>query len=313
MRELSADEFDRTQGWIHRNARPLDFARWRFHFENRRKDDVVKALAAYQNPDGGFGHALEPDSWNPDSSPLQTSHAVVLLDEIGFEDAEHPVVQRMVRYLHSGCDREADGRWRLTVASNDGAPGAPWWRTASDSPERAAFNPSATLVAFLLRFDDCTTDEYQRTVDFARVLLERFVDGPPVDFHPLDCIVRLIDAVDEAERRDDVPWDAARAKAHARANELIERDPANWGGYTCRPSWFVRASDSPFLPGNESILEVELDHMLATRNKDGVWDIPWTWGAHPREYAISEKWWKSDVAIRNMRLLREFDRIVYRP
>ncbi|HSA24275.1 MAG TPA: hypothetical protein P5076_22630, partial [Myxococcota bacterium] len=46
-----------------------------------------------------------------------------------------------------------------------------------------------------------------------------------VDFHPLDCIVRLIDAVDEAERRDDVPWDAARAKAHARANELIERDP----------------------------------------------------------------------------------------
>ncbi len=313
MRELPTDEFDRIQGWLHRSARPLDFARWRFHFEERRKDDVVKALAAYQNPDGGFGHALEPDSWNPDSSPLQTSQAVSILDELGFEDAEHPVVQGMLRYLHSGCDRGTDGRWRLTVPSNDLHPCAPWWNTTSDSPERSAFNPSALLVGFLLRFDDCTTDEYQKTVDFARRLVDEFVHGAPLDFHPLECMIRLLDAVDEAERKDDVAWEAAAALAHRRADELVERDPAKWTGYTCRPSWFVRSSDSTFLAGNEAVLEQELDYLLSTRNKEGVWDIPWTWGAFPNEFAISEKWWKADLAIRNMRLLREFDRIVWRP
>lgn len=313
MTELPADEFDRIQGWLHRNARPLDFARWRLHFEDRPKEDVLKSLAAYQNADGGFGHALEPDSWNPDSSPLQASHAVEILDEIGFEDAEHPLVQGLLRYLHSGCDRESDGRWRLTVPSNDLHPGAPWWRTETDSPERSAFNPTAILVGFLLRFDDCTTDEYQKTLDLARAQIDGFLHGPPLDFHPLHCVIHLLDAVDDAERRDEMPWAEANERAHRRADELIERDPAKWSGYTCRPSWFVRASDSPFLAGNEAVVEQELDYLLSTRNKDGVWDISWTWGAFPSEFAISGKWWKADLAIRNMRLLREFDRIVWRP
>lgn len=310
--ELSALEFERIQGWIHRNARPLDFARWRYHFEEGPREDVLKALAAYQNLDGGFGHALEPDSWNPASSPLQTSTAVALLDGIGFDDAGHPILQGILKYLHSGCDF-ADGRWRLTVPSNDLFAHAPWWSWGSDAPDRSDFNPTAILVGFLLRFDDCTSDAYAKTVDLARVLLDAFLDGEPLDFHPLACVISLLDAVAMAGLQDDLPHAKAAAAARRRADALIVRDPAQWTGYSCRPSWFVRASDSPFLPGNEAILEQELDYLLETRNAQGLWDISWTWGAYPREFAISEKWWKADLALRNLRLLRDFDRLVYRP
>ena len=66
MQEL----FIRARGFIYRNARPLEFARWRYHFENGSAKDVLSVLTAYQNLDGGFGHGLEADALNPGSSPI---------------------------------------------------------------------------------------------------------------------------------------------------------------------------------------------------------------------------------------------------
>ena len=61
--------FAKARLFIYRNARALDLARWRFHFEDADKSEVLAALSAYQNKDGGFGWALEADAWNPNSSP----------------------------------------------------------------------------------------------------------------------------------------------------------------------------------------------------------------------------------------------------
>ena len=116
--------------FVRRNARPLEHARWRFHFQGGGASDVLEALAAYQNPDGGFGHALEPDAWNPDSSPIQTWAATEVLREIGFTDSSHPLVRGILRYLGSG--RDFDGHvWASTVAGNDAHPHAPWWGMGS--------------------------------------------------------------------------------------------------------------------------------------------------------------------------------------
>jgi hypothetical protein len=47
--------------FILRNARVLDGRRFAFRFDGGDSADVVAALRPYQNADGGFGHALEPD------------------------------------------------------------------------------------------------------------------------------------------------------------------------------------------------------------------------------------------------------------
>lgn len=100
--------FQKAKEFIYRNARPLDLARFRYHFENGSTEDVLNALAFYQNEDGGFGHALEPDSWNPNSSPIQTWYATEILREIGFTDSSHPITAGILKYLESG--RDFDGR-----------------------------------------------------------------------------------------------------------------------------------------------------------------------------------------------------------
>ena len=57
--------FNKAKEFIYKNARPLDCARWQYLFENGSSENVLNFLAAYQNEDGGFGHALEADCWNP--------------------------------------------------------------------------------------------------------------------------------------------------------------------------------------------------------------------------------------------------------
>ena len=68
--------------------------------ENGNKENVLKILASYQNEDGGFGHGLEPDCWNPNSSPVQTWVATEIIKEVGLEDANHPIM--FFRMHHGG-------------------------------------------------------------------------------------------------------------------------------------------------------------------------------------------------------------------
>jgi len=55
-------------------------------------------------------------------------------------------------------------------------------------------------------------------------------------------------------------------------------------------------------------MDIELDLLILSRNTEGVWNITWTWGSYEKEFAISENWWKANLAIKNLRLLIEFDR-----
>ena len=144
--------FEQARTYIYRHARPLDLARWQYHFENGSREAVLGALAAYQNPDGGFAHALEADSFNPHSCPIQTSTAVVLLREIGLNDPEHPIIQGILRYLASGADfDQAHRQWLNTVPSNNDYPCAIWWKHG-DKGSPFKYNPTAALAGFALRY-----------------------------------------------------------------------------------------------------------------------------------------------------------------
>ena len=121
------ETFERARKFVLRNARPVDCARWACLFEGGSESAVLTTLGAYQNPDGGFGHALEADAWNPNSSPIQTWAATEVLFEAlgaGGIDKRHPLVQGIIRYLVSGAD--FNGRtWANVVPTNDDDAHAP--------------------------------------------------------------------------------------------------------------------------------------------------------------------------------------------
>lgn len=113
--------FNAARTFIYRNARPLDIARWRYLFEDGSKEDVITALLSYQNEDGGFAHALEPDCWNPNSAPIQTWVATEIIRKIELEDRDHPLIKGILNYLSSQMNFDGHS-WENTISKNDSYP-----------------------------------------------------------------------------------------------------------------------------------------------------------------------------------------------
>jgi hypothetical protein len=118
---MTAD-VESAERFILANARLLDRHRLALLRHGGAVEPVLAALRAYRNPDGGFGHALEPDVRAPDSEPTATLHALEVLVGIGALD--DPMV----------ADAAA---WTATIADPDGGvpfvtpacasyPHAPW-------------------------------------------------------------------------------------------------------------------------------------------------------------------------------------------
>ncbi|MHA2400217.1 MAG: hypothetical protein ACXADU_15185 [Promethearchaeota archaeon] len=72
MRTISEAQLRKIKEFIFQNGRLLERKLFSFFFENGNKDVVIKALVAYQNPDGGFGNGIEPDLLIPDSTAIST-------------------------------------------------------------------------------------------------------------------------------------------------------------------------------------------------------------------------------------------------
>jgi len=75
-----ADMLDRAERFIWLNGRLLDRRRFAHLFRSGSVDGVLAALLPYQNADGGFGNALEPDGRGPSSQPGHVCAALRVLD-----------------------------------------------------------------------------------------------------------------------------------------------------------------------------------------------------------------------------------------
>lgn len=305
--KLLKSDFNSIKTWMHRNARPLDLARWNYHFENGTKENVLTYLQAYQNQDGGFGHALEPDSWNPNSTPIQTATAIEILEEIHFADKQHLLIKQILNFLESGTDFE-EGRWQNTVSSNNNYPHAPWWHTDSDSNSRREYNPTAILAGFILAFADKGSDLFSKGFNLSQELSKSFLLQLQLDMHPLLCVQHMLTYIKKAEIQNHFEYYSLCKLLDQQITHLINSDAGHWNDYGCRPTTFIKSPNNPAYKENKEIVDRELDYLLNTRNADGVWDITWKWSSFNKEFAISENWWKANVIIKNTLLLQAFRR-----
>ena len=103
MDMFSEQAYARAKDFILTHARPLEQHIFAYYFEDGPVDAVFAALAAFQNADGGFGNAMEPDLQLPDSSALATSVGLQVLREFGAAPS-HPMVRDAMGYLMQAYD-----------------------------------------------------------------------------------------------------------------------------------------------------------------------------------------------------------------
>ncbi len=300
---------NKSREFIYRNARPLDLARWNYLFEGGNKEEVLKALSFYQNEDGGFGHALEADSWNPNSSPIQTWEATELLHEIAFADQTHPIIQGILHYLESGADFNGK-TWSNTVISNNDYPHAPWWHTESVSLSHNSYNPTACLAGFIIRFAEKGSKLYNLGTCIVKEAVAFLFVEAVNDMHTLSCYIRLMEYLENSNTYDLVDLKALKDKLIEGVKSLITHNKIEWEtSYICKPSQFFNSRDSIFYKVNKEIAEYECEYIINNQLSDGSWNIPWNWNEYANEWAISRNWWKANVIIENMLYLKNFGKL----
>lgn len=302
------EPIEKARSFIYRNARPLDFARWQYHFEQGSRENVLRALAAYQNEDGGFGHALEADSFNPHSCPIQTLTAAIILREIGLTDPSHPIIQGMLRYLDSGADfDEAHRQWLNVVPTNNDYPCAVWWKYG-EKGSAFKYNPTAGLVGFILRFAAPDSALYRKACGIVEEAVNwLFTQELTADQHIAGCFVGLYEDCVEAGV---TPFDreALRQRLSEMLHLCLDDAPDKWGReYAAMPSDLITSPTSDFYAECAPVIAAECDFIKRSQLPDGSFTVVWQWWNDHREYELAVNWWKSDIAIKNMLFLKRFD------
>lgn len=111
-----------AQQFVFANARLLDRHRLAVFLHDTPRDRVLDALRAYRNPDGGFGHALEPDVRAPQSEPASTLAALEILAEVGA--LADPMVEGAAAWVGTIADPDGGVPFVLPTAADH--PHAPW-------------------------------------------------------------------------------------------------------------------------------------------------------------------------------------------
>ncbi|HEY2056182.1 MAG TPA: hypothetical protein VGH14_19800 [Solirubrobacterales bacterium] len=115
-------DLNAAEQFIYADARLLDRHRLATLLRGAPNAPVLDALRAYRNPDGGFGHALEPDVRGPRSEPASTLHALDILAEVGAVD--DPMVAEAADWI-AGIALP-DAGIPFVLPGGDDFPHAPW-------------------------------------------------------------------------------------------------------------------------------------------------------------------------------------------
>lgn len=298
--------FEKARSFVYKNARPIDLARWQYHFENGSAENVLTALSFYQNEDGGFGHGIEPDFLNPNSSPIATWAASSIIREIGFEDKSHPIIKGMLRYLESGADFDDEhNQWLNTISTNNDFPHAVWW--TYNGKDDFKYNPSAALAAFIIDFAQKDSPLYQKAVTIAKQAVKWILAEPDFDeSHITGCFITLYNTL-----KKQLPEFEYIAELENKLKNNVKMsicpDSEKWASeYVTKPSVFDIGRDSIFYNDNATLAEYETEFIITSQRPDGSYPVTWQWWTDYKEYEVSAKYWQCDFAIKNMLYLKSY-------
>lgn len=296
--------FEKARAFMYRNARPLELALWQHRFEGGSVENVYRALSAYQNEDGGFGHGLEADNWNPHSSPLTTQTAVDILFQLD-TPVGHPIAEGILRYLDSGKDFDAAHRqWPGSIPSNNDYPRAVWW--TYEGKESFDYNPTAALSAFILHYAPKASALYEKGLSIAREAVAWYLAREPfAEKHVVFLFLRLA----KYAQGHDVPGlDALAERLHMIAPMCVCSDLSKYGvEYVDRPTDLIDGPESPYYPDIAETADAECRFLIASQQEDGAWPVPWKWWTeYTAEFEVARVWWQGHIVLKHITYLKNF-------
>lgn len=307
-KQLAAAQFAQARAYLLDTARPLEAAIFRYRFEGGDPEAIYAELAGFQNPDGGFGRALEPDLRTPASSVLATTTALQKLRML-HTPAHHPLVSGAMRYLLAAYDPQLQS-WPLVGPEAEDAPHAPWWNQEGLAERFGSFavNPRAEVLGYLFEFAEETDAAAVELRDqlgplVVENLLARTESLSGDEFL---CCQRLVDSPGlPANTAVDLQRWLLRM-----AEGAIAVDPATWSGYVLQPLQAAPNRTAPMGIPLSHILPANLDFIIDSQNADGSWSPTWSWfGAYDADWPTAAREWRGVLTLERLEWLHAYERL----
>jgi hypothetical protein len=282
---------ERASEFIWTHARLLERRVFAHRFLGGASGSVVQALRAYQNEDGGFGQALEPDLRAPHSHPIHVEFALRTLYEVGARDTS--IGGAACEYLAAVAD--ARGSVPPSLPSARDYPCANHWN--APWAIEPSLNPTVG-IAGLLHWLGVGHPWLDRATDYC---WEALSEAPVKDAHT------LLGAVTFLEHTPD----RGRAEGFFRkvADKIFEADWFNLDlpvqSYGLTPLHFAPSPQAYCRPlFSDEVIDAHLEDLRARQEEDGGWPILWD---PPGPAAQSE--WRGRWTLDAVSVLDAYDRL----
>lgn len=301
---LSKESFKKAGDYIKNHGRELEKARFAYIFENSNVEDIYRELKKYQNSDGGFGHGLESDFRLPDSSPIASTIAFQILDEISNSDNKLALIYEAISYFEDNFDSDRMG-WYTVSSEVNNYPHAPWWNFNHDDGmtviDKSWGNPSAEIIGYLYKYK-----EYVKMLD-----LEELIDNTLNYFfekkeftseHEVYCYIRLY---------KNLPIDKQltfKNKLENIVHQLVCTNPEEWKNYKPQP---VHLADDPDFTFNlnEEDISINLDYLIDKLELKGYIEPNWEWGQYQEVWEEAKREWTGVLTLKTLIILNKYNRI----
>jgi len=252
---------------------------------------AVDAIRAYRNPDGGFGHGMEPDLCAPTSQPIHTDTALAMRVALGVPDATEAA--GVCTFL-SGV---ADTRGAIPYALPDAAayPRAAHWNGAF------AFEPSLHATSGLSARLHASGAGHAWLDQATAWCFEQIAGQPAYSGHSILNTLAFLTHAPDRERAGAL-WPHVTQRLFEA--DYVMLDPA-FEGYGLTPLTFAPTPDSAARTlFADAVIDAHLARLQDQQQEDGGWPISWT---PPGPAAVEA--WRGRFTLEALQVLRAYGRL----
>jgi hypothetical protein len=286
---ISKDKLAKAKQYIKINARPLDQALFRFEFNEGSPEPVLNILKTYQNKEGGFGHALEPDFRVKNSSILATTVALQYVNELNLKNSME-MVERGIKYLVREVQQFPDDFplkyfWYLVPNVRNQSLHAPWWSTENLKPPEIGEwpNPSVEVIGYLIRYSQFVP---QSLLDEVLKDLQNYLKLVPIltgyIYYKFLCFKRLMSYVSKDLKETILAMLDRTFESPVYLTDLqFER---------IKIQWFVTEKTSYLYQKHAERITRLIDNEVKRLGEDGGSHPTWKWGDPELWEQVEREW-----------------------
>ena len=305
MVKLKRSTFKTIAELIGSNARPLELHRFKHRFKNGPEENVAERLTHYQNDDGGFGNALEPDFRSPESSPVATSIAIRYLKNVDSALLSQKILEDAITYLERTFDEDRNG-WFAVPKQVNLHPHAWWWHFNEEEGmtiiDKNWGNPTAEIIGYMYRYRNFTDliDTEKLIDDAIRQIRNKEEFNSDIEVY---CYIHLYEEIPR-DKKQSLKKHISRA-----VEQLVVYDEEKWNEYVPTPLDFVPHPELPRFGIQEEKIEDDLNYIVDRLEKDHIIEPSWDTSVYEGDMKPAYDEWKGILTLRALNRLDNYDRI----